>query len=64
MTREEIIDTLKTTALEEPEAGWLSGLSSSQLAYSYFDDAILINGGDDGAIDLGHLADIIEGMIQ
>ena len=64
MTREEIIEELKNTALENPEEGWLSGLSSSQLEYSYFDDAILINRGDDGAIDLGHLADIIEGMIQ
>lgn len=64
MTREEIIDILKITALEDPELGWLSGLASEHLEYSYFDDAILINRGDSGAIDLGHLAEIIEGMIS
>ena len=64
MTREEIIEELKNSALEDPETGSLSGLASSQLEYSYFDDAILINRGNDGAIDLGHLAEIIERMVS
>lgn len=64
MTYKEILDKLKTTALDEPEYGWLSGLSEFHMEYSDFGEEILLNQGNIGIIDLGQLAEIVEEMMS
>lgn len=62
MDYEEILKTLVTTALEDPETGWLSDLSCYGLEYD--DSEMVILCGHEGSVDVGHLAEIVFYIIR
>lgn len=57
MTHEEIVELLVREALEVPEEGWLSDLSSHDLRYDELNQSIVVD--NDGSIDVGHIAGLI-----
>lgn len=63
LDRAAIIATLKREALTTPEEGWVSDLGSWDLEWSEFDEAIVL-GYHEGSIDVGHLAGIVENLIE
>lgn len=71
MTHEEIVARLKTEALDKADEGWISDLSHQVLEWDESNLAIAI--GDSrrpwdtaglGSIDIGHLARIVESILE
>lgn len=58
-----IVDELKREALDDPETGWLSDLASRDLEWEERDEVIVF-GEWEGSIDVGHLAGIVESLID
>lgn len=62
MNQEEVARKLAHEALEDRETGWLSDLSHFDLGYDTASHSITVGGW--GSIDLGHLAEIVVGLIE
>ena len=62
-SREEWLEILKREALDDPETGWLSDLSSRGLSWSDFDEVISL---DDygGSVDVGHVVGLIQHVLK
>lgn len=63
LDRAAIIATLKREALHDSEHGWLSDLHRRGLEWDDFNEAIMIQRGD-GSVDVGHLAEVVEHLIE
>lgn len=57
-TRDEIRDELVSTAIDDPDTGWLSDIAGPGLVYDEKDEVLYID--YEGGIDIGHLASIIQ----
>ena len=62
-TLDEIIEVLAREALDTPSEGWLLDLTQQHLEYDPWSQEITV-GWDRVGIDIGHLAGIVDSMIQ
>lgn len=62
-TLDEIIEVLAREALDMPAEGWLSNLSQQRLEFDPYSQEIEVGWNGEG-IDIGHLAGIVDSMIQ
>ena len=62
-TLDEIIEVLVREALDMPAEGWLSNLSQQRPHFDPYSQEIEVGWNGEG-IDIGHLAGIVDSMIQ
>ena len=60
---DQIVSVLRNGALDDPGHGWLSDLNSQGLKWSENDHVIWFDWSD-GSVDVGHLAEIVEKLID
>jgi len=61
-TYEDIVEELRSQALDERDTGWLSDMGDFDLDFDHRNVVIEVNG--HGSIDLGHLAGIVLSLLE